>query len=132
MTHSYGRNAKTRRKFARGYRQHGQIPLSTYMTTYKVGDYVTIKTNGSIQKGMPHRFYHGRTGRIYDVTPRAVGIIMHRIHKGVERRKRVIVRIEHIVPSNCQAEANRLKAINAKIEEDAKKAGSIIAEILTN
>ena len=59
MPHSYGQRARTRHLFSRKFRDHGMIKLSTYMKTYKVGDYVDIKANAACQKGMPYRFYHG-------------------------------------------------------------------------
>lgn len=34
-------------------RQKGFIPLSTYLTTYKLGDYVDIKVNGAVHKVRP-------------------------------------------------------------------------------
>ena len=37
-----------------------------------------IKGNGAIQKGMPHKFYHGKTGRVFNVTPHAVGVIVNK------------------------------------------------------
>lgn len=33
-----------------------------------------IKGNGAVQKGLPHKFYHGKTGVVWNVTPRAIGI----------------------------------------------------------
>lgn len=51
--------ARTRHMFSRKFREHGSIPLSTYLKTYKVGDIVDIKANAAVQKGMPHKFYHG-------------------------------------------------------------------------
>jgi hypothetical protein len=51
--------ARTRHMFSRNFREHGAIPLSTYLKTYKVGDIVDIKANAAVQKGMPHKFYHG-------------------------------------------------------------------------
>lgn len=34
----------------RGFRQHGFINLTTYLRTYKVGDYVDVKVNAAIHK----------------------------------------------------------------------------------
>ena len=31
-----------------------------------------------MQKGMPHKFYHGKTGKIFNVTRRAVGVIVNK------------------------------------------------------
>ena len=49
-------------------------PLTTFLRNYKVGDMVDIVAQSSQQKGMPHKFYHGRTGKIWNVTKRAVGV----------------------------------------------------------
>jgi ribosomal protein L21E len=45
-----GLRSRTRHMFARGFRNHGYIPLTTYLRTYKIGDYVDIKVNGAIHK----------------------------------------------------------------------------------
>lgn len=50
MPGGQGYRARTRDTFSRGYRAHGTIPLSVYLRTYKVGDYVDIKVNGAVQK----------------------------------------------------------------------------------
>ena len=59
MPHSFGYRARTRHMFKRGFKQHGSIPLSTYLRTFRVGDIVDIKANAAQQKGMPHKYYHG-------------------------------------------------------------------------
>ena len=74
MPHSYGYRARTKTLFQREFRHHGTTPLSTYMRNYKIGDYVDIKVNSSIHRGMPHKFYHGRTGRVWNITNRAIGV----------------------------------------------------------
>merc|ERR1712122_465605 len=83
----------TRYLFKRKYGTNGIVKLSTYMKVYKRGDIVDIKGNGAIQKGMPHKFYHGKTGRVFNVTPHAVG---------VEVNKKINIRIEHIKHSSCR------------------------------
>jgi ribosomal protein L21E len=45
-----GLRAKTRHTFSRGFRNHGTIPLTTYLRNFKLGDYVDIKVNASIHK----------------------------------------------------------------------------------
>lgn len=74
MPAGHGVRSRTRDLFARPFRKKGYIPLSTYLKIYKTGDYVDIKVNGAIHKGMPHKFYHGRTGRVWNVTKRAIGV----------------------------------------------------------
>lgn len=74
MPAGHGLRARTRDLFARPFRKKGPTHLSTYLRIYKTGDYVDVKVNGSIHKGMPHKFYHGRTGRVWNVTKRAIGV----------------------------------------------------------
>lgn len=74
MPAGHGVRGRTRDLFARPFRKKGPTHLSTYLRTFKTGDYVDVKVNGSIHKGMPHKFYHGRTGRVWNVTKRAVGV----------------------------------------------------------
>jgi ribosomal protein L21E len=32
---------------------------------------------GAVQKGMPYKVYHGKTGIVYNVTKNAVGVILY-------------------------------------------------------
>jgi hypothetical protein len=50
MPGGQGYRARTRDMFKRGYRQKGYIPLSTYLRTYKLGDFVDVVVNGAVQK----------------------------------------------------------------------------------
>merc|ERR1711885_98195 len=78
MPKSEGYRCCTRDMFSRPFRQNGMPNLSTYLTNYKQGQYVDIKANSAIQKGIPHKFYHGRTGVVFNVTPHAVGVIVNK------------------------------------------------------
>jgi len=120
MPNSFGTRARTRYMFSRKFRERGSIRLSTYLKTYKVGDIVDIKANGAVQKGMPHKFYHGRTGIIYNVTKSSVGVI---INKRVGNRyieKRINVRIEHIKHSKCRDDFLRRVKVNAAKKKEAR------------
>jgi large subunit ribosomal protein L21e len=44
----------------------------------QVGDYVDVKVNAAVHKGMPFKFYHGRTGVIWNVTKRALGVELNK------------------------------------------------------
>ncbi|KAI9595637.1 60S ribosomal protein L21 [Syncephalis fuscata] len=123
MPHSFGYRARTRHMFARDFRKKGQNALSIYLKTYKVGDIVDIKANGSIHKGMPHKFYHGRTGVVYNVTKSAVGIIVNKRVGGRFLEKRVNIRIEHIRHSKCRDDFLRRVKENAAAKAAAKAAG---------
>merc|ERR1719291_374189 len=62
--------------FSRAYKTKGVEHLSTYLKVYKIGDIVDIKGNGAFQKGMPHKSYHGKTGRVFNVSKHALGVIV--------------------------------------------------------
>jgi len=120
MPHSFGYRARTRYLFSKDFRSHGPEHLSTYLKTYKVGDIVDIKANAGIQKGMPHKFYHGRTGIIYNVTKSAVGIIVNKRVGNRFLEKRINVRIEHIKHSKCRDDFLRRVKENAAKKAEAK------------
>lgn len=50
MPGGQGLRHRTRDLFQRGFRQKGFIPLTTYLRTYRLGDYVDIKMNPAQQK----------------------------------------------------------------------------------
>uniref|UniRef100_A0A7N4PF19 60S ribosomal protein L21 n=1 Tax=Sarcophilus harrisii TaxID=9305 RepID=A0A7N4PF19_SARHA len=52
--------------------------FGSYMSIYKKGDIVDIKDMGTVQQGMPHECYHGKTGPAYNVTQHAVGIVVNK------------------------------------------------------
>ena len=123
MPNSFGKRARTRQLFARKFREHGMIKLSTYMQTYKVGDYVDIKANGACQKGMPYRFYHGKTGVVLNVAPRALGIIVYKPVRGRVIEKRINIRIEHVQPSKCNVDFLTRSRENTKLATLSKETG---------
>merc|ERR1712032_80456 len=90
---------------------------------YKVGDIVDIKGNGSIQKGMPHKFYHGKTGIVYNVTKRAVGVIMNKQVGTRIIKKRINVRIEHVKHSKCRDDFLARVKLNDLKGKEARSTG---------
>lgn len=96
------------------------------MKVYKVGDIVDIKANGSIQKGMPHKYYHGKTGIIFNVTKSSVGVIINKVVGNRYIEKRVNLRVEHVKHSACRQEfLNRVKT-NAAKKREAKANGEYV------
>ncbi|PPR02345.1 hypothetical protein CVT24_011689 [Panaeolus cyanescens] len=111
MPHSFGYRARTRHMFKRGFKEHGPVKLSTFLINYHVGDIVDIKANAAQQKGMPHKYYHGRTGIVYNVTPSSVGVIVYKVVGNRYLEKRVNLRVEHVRHSKCRQEfLDRVKA----------------------
>ncbi|PHH64050.1 hypothetical protein CDD81_5043 [Ophiocordyceps australis] len=123
MGHSYGKRAGTRYAFSRNYRQKGMIALNTYLRQYRVGDIVDVKVNGAVQKGMPYKVYHGKTGVVYNVTKSAVGVIIYKKvwHRYIE--KRINVRIEHIQQSRSREDFLKRVKLNAEAKKKARAEG---------
>nr|CAG4645900.1 EOG090X0GT4 [Lynceus sp. MCZ IZ 141354] len=123
MVNSKGYRRGTRHLFSRRFRRHGVEHLSTFLRVFKQGDIVDIKGNGAFQKGMPYKFYHGKTGRVFNVTQHAVGII---VNKRVRNRiipKRINVRVEHIKHSQCRQDFLTRVQENNDLKKDAKAKG---------
>lgn len=112
--------------FQRDFRRHGALPLSAYLKVYKVGDIVDIKANGSVQKGMPHKVYQGKTGVVFNVTKSAVGVMINKVVGGRYIEKRVNVRIEHVKHSKCRQEFLQRVKDNAAKRTEAKAAGTAV------
>jgi large subunit ribosomal protein L21e len=89
------------------------------MRIYKKGDIVDIKGMGTIQKEMPHKCYHGKTGRVYNVTQHSMGIIVNKQVKGKILAKRINVQIEHI--KHSKSRDSFLKRVK---ENDLEEKGS--------
>ena len=123
MTTSHGQRSRTRHKFKRPFRRNGAIRMQNYLKKFKIGDVVDIIVDGSQHKGMPHHFYHGRTGTIFNINPRSVGIIIHKQVKQRKIEKRINVRVEHIRHSNSRLSfLERIKENELK-KAEAKKGG---------
>ena len=122
MPHSFGYRGKTRHLFKRPFRCNGAEHLSTYMKQYKKGMFVDIVANGSIHKGMPHKFYHGRTGRVFDISPNSIGVIVNKQVRNRIVEKRIHVRVEHLRISTCNANFKKhVKAVEETKRKEPKK-----------
>ncbi|KAF2867834.1 60S ribosomal protein L21 [Massariosphaeria phaeospora] len=123
MGHAAGLRAGTRYAFSRGFKQRGMIKLSTYLQQYKVGDIVDVVANGAVQKGMPYKVYHGKTGVVYNVTKSAVGVILHKQVGNRYIEKRINVRIEHVKLSRSREDFLRRVKENAAKRKQVKTEG---------
>ncbi len=124
MPHAYGYRAKTRDLFKRAFRRHGTPNMSTYMTVFKKGDFVDVVGNGAIHKGMPHKYYHGKTGRVFNVNPSSIGVIINKQVRNRIEPKRIHVRVEHLKISTCQ---KNFKERVRQVEAEKRKTKSKIS-----
>ena len=82
-----------------------------------------IVADSGEQKGMHHKYYQGRTGVVYGVFPRAVGVIVYKTVGNRKIEKRVSIRVDHVRHSKCRDNfVNRVKA-NAAAKHAAKEKG---------
>jgi large subunit ribosomal protein L21e len=94
MKRSKGIRNRNRTLLRRKPRDRGKNPLGRILTVYNPGQMVAISINPSIQKGMPHRRYHGRVGAVVERRGRAYVVS---ITTGKVPRM-IIARPEHILP----------------------------------
>ena len=94
MRKSKGYRAKTRKLLKKKPRERGKLKLGRLLCEYQPGSSVVIKIDPSVQKGMPHRRYHGRVGTV--VGKRGKSYIVS-VTQG-EAVKEIIVRPEHLEP----------------------------------
>lgn len=71
MAHHNGPRKKTRYKFKKELRRRGLPPVTSVIQKFEVGQNVHIVCEPSIQKGMPHRRFHGKTGTVVGQRGRA-------------------------------------------------------------
>merc|ERR1712039_41876 len=116
----------TRNKYAKKYRCKGEPGVSRNLVNFKRGDFVDIVVDGSIHKGMPYSFYHGKTGIVFNVNRNALGVEMTKIVGNRQLKKRIHVRAEHCKKSRCnEAFLKRVKINDAK-KRDARLQGETI------
>uniref|UniRef100_A0A6T6CI30 60S ribosomal protein L21 n=1 Tax=Compsopogon caeruleus TaxID=31354 RepID=A0A6T6CI30_9RHOD len=129
MVRSGGKRSNTRDLFKRPFRKNGMPSISTYLTNFKIGEYVDIVANAAIQQGMPFKYYHGRTGKIFNVSRAAVGV---EVTKQVGNRiipKRFHVRIEHVKKSRCSEDfKKRVRERDAMRREAREKGEKLISD----
>ena len=63
---SKGTNFRTRRIFSKHPRKRGLPSLSRTLAEYEINSKVNIIIEPSIQKGRPHRRFHGKTGVVLE------------------------------------------------------------------
>lgn len=94
MAHHYGQRKKTRYKYKKDLRRRGIAPVTAVIQEFEEGQKVHVVVDSSVQKGMPHRRFHGRTGQIIGKQGRAWVL---EISDG-RSKKTVVARPQHLKP----------------------------------
>ena len=99
------------------------------VSPFQRGDYVDIKVNPVQHKGMPFKHYHGRTGVVFNVAKRSVGVKINKPVNGRIIEKRINVRLEHVLPSKCRLGHIDRVQTNDEVKK-AVKAGTMAKQAL--
>ncbi|EHB13202.1 60S ribosomal protein L21 [Heterocephalus glaber] len=124
MTNTKAKRRGTWYMFSRPFRKYGVVPLTTYTQIYKKPDIVDIKGMGTVQKGMPPKCYHDKTGRVYNVTQQAVGIVVNQQVNCKMLAKRIHVCKEHIKHSKSRDSFLKWVKENDQKKKEAKEKGT--------
>jgi large subunit ribosomal protein L21e len=92
MAHHNGPRKKTRYKLKKDIRKRGILPVTSLIQRFKLGQKVHVVCEPSVQKGMPHRRFHGKTGTVIGQRGRAWLLEVKDGNKG----KIVIARSQHL------------------------------------
>jgi large subunit ribosomal protein L21e len=94
MAKTHGTRRKSRYKLKKTVREKGMSPISRAIQEFHEGDIVNIDLDSSIQNGMPHPKFQGRTGKVMSQRGRAY--IVEVRDGGL--MKEVIILPEHLTP----------------------------------
>ena len=94
MAKTHGTRRKSRYKLKKTVREKGMSPISRAIQLFQEGDIVNIDLDPSIQNGMPHPKFQGRTGKV--MSQRGLAYIVEVRDGGM--MKEVIILPEHLTP----------------------------------
>lgn len=117
---SNGFRRGTRRLFKKAHGEKGMPTLSKILQKFRVGDFVDCKIDSSVVKGMPHKYYHGKTGIVFNVNPNSYGVIFYRRVHGKRIERSMHIRPEHLTLSRSTEDMKRKQREYA---EKVKQAG---------
>ena len=98
MKKSKGYRSRTRNLMRKNSRTRGKVKPSKILREYQKGSSVIIKLDPSVQKGMPHKRFNGRTGTIIKRLRRNYIV---NVSQG-NTYKEIIVRSEHLEPKKSE------------------------------
>lgn len=96
MTNMKGKTKGTCSMFSGLFGKHSVVPLATNMRIYKKHDIVDIKGMGTVHKAIPHKCYHGNTGRSLQCHPACRWHCCKQANKGKMPAQRITVHMEQI------------------------------------
>lgn len=67
-----------------------------------------IKANAAIQKGMPYKGYHGRTGVVFNVSKRALTVTVNKLVSAMLQLHAWMIKFAHAVYSGHHADTSHV------------------------
>ncbi|MEM1574805.1 MAG: 50S ribosomal protein L21e [Nitrososphaerota archaeon] len=92
MPKSKGYRNRTRSLLRKERGSRSIVSPDIYLQKFKINDKVIILANPSVHKGLPHRRYHGKIGRIAEI--RGKGYVVEIIDGN--KIKKITTRPEHL------------------------------------
>ena len=123
MPHSFGKYARTRHLLAKPFRKKGLNTPTKALEVVHVNDYVDLVYDQAVSRGMHAKCYQGKTGRVFTVHPRGIGVI---IRKRVRHRyidKKIYVRHEHVRKNKAREDFKKRVQEHMKNVAEAKAKG---------
>ncbi|MBW2974665.1 50S ribosomal protein L21e [Candidatus Woesearchaeota archaeon] len=99
MERKGGLRRKTRSLFKKHRNEKGRMSLSRYFTTFNEGEMVRLSVESSIQKGMYHPRFYGKTGIVKNKKGRCYEVLV----TDGGKRKTLIVHPIHLRKENAPA-----------------------------
>ncbi|MEM0026401.1 MAG: 50S ribosomal protein L21e [Ignisphaera sp.] len=123
-----GLRHRTRKLMRKSIRERGAVPpLSKVLIEYRIGDKVYIDVNPAIHKGMPHRRYIGKVGKVVGFRGRAL-IVEVEVGSKV---KKLFLLPEHVKPAfDVKERINELLQKLAEISKARKEQRAIVLKLL--
>ncbi|MEL9939755.1 MAG: 50S ribosomal protein L21e [Ignisphaera sp.] len=123
-----GLRHRTRKLMKKSVRERGAIPpLSRVLIEYRVGDKVYIDVNPAIHRGMPHRRYIGKVGKVVGFRGRALIV---EVEVG-SKIKKLFLLPEHVKPAfDVKERVSELLQKLAEISKARKEQRTIMLKLL--
>lgn len=120
---SNGFRRGTRQLLRKDKRDKGMPTLTKVLQKFRVGDFVDCKIDSSVAKGMPHKYFYGKTGIVFNVNPSSYGVIFYRRVGGKYIERSMHIRSEHLTLSKSLDDMKRKQRIHSQKLEEASKTG---------
>lgn len=132
MGHSCGQRHDTRKLFKLSKKRKISSKFSTNFRNFKVGERAEIKINSSSRKGLPYKWYQGKTGRIASIGKDSIIIEVVKKIKNKKILKRLCLDKIQITLSKSKESKNIGKKLKKFYNEKFKQDSITIYNFKTN